>query len=315
MKKVKFIFVYLLVVMQIFVACSIGDKQASSNVSLDAESYEIINKRYGDKAVTIDTVVDIYKDAEINSERITQSLFNQMVTVLEERDTWVKVKTVDGCTGWLRSKFIDRDCTSVKKEIYSDRIIITGKKKTVYTNYGGGATLKDVSMGTEFFIKGKRKNYYEVIVPGNMTGWVEMKNTIQIPVNKPIPKTSAGDFVATVEKFRDTQYLMGGVSTWQGVDCSGVVYISARINGIELPRVTTDQFEFIKEVPTSLDNIKLGDLLFFSPNEDLADISDIGVYIGNGKFIYANQAKGSIDEALLDLDYYVKRIKGIRRIF
>lgn len=313
MKKVKIILLYLLVVIQVFTGCSLA-KKTSSEVSQE-ETEAIINERYKNKAVAIETVVDIFKEADINSERITQSLFNQPVTILEEIDGWLRVETIDDSTGWLRSKFIDRDCTSVKKEIYTERIVITGKKKTVYTNYGGGATLKDVSMGTEFFVKSKKKNYYEVVVPGKLTGWVEKKDTIQIGADSEIPITSSEDFAATVEKFKDTQYLLGGSSAWQGLDGSGVVYIGARINGIELPRSTLGQFDFTKDGPESVDDLKLGDLLFFSANEDLADISNIGVYVGNDRFIYANKAKGSIDSAQLHSDYYMKRVKGIRRIF
>jgi len=314
LRKVKFgLLLYILIIAQILTGCSFS-KTVSSDVS-QKESEEIINERYKDKAVTIDTVVDIFKEADINSERITQCLFNQLVTIIEEGDNWVKVRTNDGSIGWLRSKFIDRDCTSVKKELYTERIVITGKKKAVYTNYGGGATLKDVSMGTELFVKSKKKNYYEVVVPGNLTGWVESKNTILIGADAPIPVTSASDFAATVEKFKDTQYLLGGTSAWQGVDGSGLVYISAKINGIDLPRSVLEQFEFIKDGIESVEDIKVGDLLFFSTNEDLEDISDIGVYVGNDNFIYANKSKGRIDSASLNSDYFIKRMKGIRRLF
>lgn len=315
MKKLVIIFIYLLIAAQMFTGCSFGDRQASSDVSQTKESIEAINARYKDKAVIIDSVVDVFKEAEINSERITQGLFNQPVTVLENKDTWTKVKTVDGSTGWLRSKFVDKDCTSIKKELYSERIVITGKKKQVFTNYGGGGTLKDVTMGTEFFVKTKKKNYYEVIVPGKQTGWVEMKNTILVSVDKPIPKTTADDFAATVLKFKDSQYLMGGVSDLQGIDCSGLIYICARINGVDLPRGISDQFEFIKEGPDSFEDVKIGDLVYFSANEDKAGVSGIGVCIGAGKYIHANKAKGAVDVAALDSDYYMKRIMGIKRIF
>jgi cell wall-associated NlpC family hydrolase len=316
LSKVKISLLYILTILiflQIFTGCNISEK---TNSDISQEEVEaIINERYKDKAVTIDTVVDIFKEADINSERITQCLFNQLVTVIEEKDSWVKVKTVDGSIGWLRSKFIDRDCTSVKQELYSERIVITGKKKTVYTNYGGGATLKDVSMGTEFFVKSKKKNYYEVVIPGNLTGWVESKNTILIGAASPIPKTSADDFATTVEKFKETQYLLGGTGAWQGVDGSGVVYISAKINGVDLPRNASEQFDFIIDRPEDLENLRKGDLLFFSPNEELEDISDVGVYIGDDCFIYANKSKGRIDIDSTKSDYYIKRIKGIRRIF
>lgn len=316
MKKIKICLIYILIVLtmvQIFAGCSKTEK-TDSDVSQE-EIEAIINERYKDKAVTVENVVDIFKEADINSERITQCLFNQLVTVLEEKDSWARVKTVDGSIGWLRSKFIDRDCTSVKKELYTERIVITGKKKSVYTNYGGGATLKEVSMGTEFFVKSKKKNYYEVAVPGNLTGWVEIKNTILIGADASIPVTSSEDFATTVEKFKDTQYLLGGTSAWQGVDGSGVVYVSARINGIDLPRNVEEQFEFIENRPENLEDIKIGDLLFFSTNEDLEDISEVGVYIGDDRFIYANKSKGRIENDSIKNDYFAKRIKGIRRLF
>ncbi len=315
MKRVKFIFLYLLIAVQIFAGCSIIDRQTSSDILQNTESPEVINKRYEDKAVIIDTVVDIFAQADINSERITQGLFNEPVTVLEEKDTWTKVKTVDGSYGWLRSKFIDRDCTSVKKELYSDRIVITGTIKTVYTNYGGGATLKEAVMGTEFFIKGKRKNYYEVVVPGNLTGWVEVKNTIQLNAKDSIPKTSAGDFAATAEKFKGTQYLLGGVGARQGMDCSGVVYICAKINGVDLPRGAIEQFEAVKEGPLNMGDIKSGDLLFFSANEEQSEVSDVGIYIGDNQILFDNKAKGSIGYTKLDEGNLMKRIVGIKRIF
>ena len=313
MRKIRIILLYLLIAIQVLSGCNV-DKKTSSEVSQE-EAEAIINERYKNKAVAIETVVDIFKEPDINSERITQSLFNQPVTILEDIDGWFRVETIDGTTGWLRSKFVDRECTSVKKELYTERIVITGKKKAVYTNYGGGATLRDVSMGTELFVKSKKKNYYEVMVPGKLTGWIEKKDTILIGADSEIPITSAEDFVATVEKFKDTQYLLGGSSAWQGVDGSGVVYLSARINGIELPRSTLDQFDYIKDGPVSLDDIKLGDLLFFSGNEDSEDISNIGIFIGNDRFIYENKSKGCIDSALVHSDYYMKRLKGIRRIF
>jgi len=54
--------------------------------------------------------------------------------VIEEKGSWTKVKVVDGYTGWLKSKFIDRDCTSIMEEKYTDRAVITGKTKKVYSS-------------------------------------------------------------------------------------------------------------------------------------------------------------------------------------
>ncbi|HPD00283.1 MAG TPA: C40 family peptidase [Acetivibrio sp.] len=270
---------------------------------------------YDNVAVVLDTVVDVFREPDITSERVTQAIFNQPVTILEEKDSWVKVKVVDGYTGWLRSKYIDRDCSSIMKENFTDKAVVTEKTQKVYSGAGGGVTLKDVVMGTELYIKNKKDRYFEVVLPGNITGWIETKGTIKVPVESPIPKTSAQDFLATVKKFMETQYLWGGVSAWQGLDCSGLVYICSRINGVNLPRDADMQYDFIKTGPQNTGGLKPGDLLFFSSNEDLANVSHVGIYLGEDQFIHASQSAGKVTYGSINSEYYKKRLKGIRRIF
>jgi len=274
-----------------------------------------IENKYKDKAVVLDTVVDIFREPDINSERVTQAIFNQKVDVIEEKGTWTKVKVVDGYIGWLKSKFVDRDCTSIMEEKYTDRAVVTGKTKKVYSSAGGGVTLKDVVMGTELFIRGKKDRYYEVVLPGGLTGWIDTKDTIRVPSGSLVPTTSAQDFMATVNKFKGTPYLWGGVSSWEGVDCSGLVYICSRINGVDLPRDADMQFEFIQNEIGGTAELKVGDLIFFSSNEELKDVSHVGVYAGDGKFVHASKSKGIVIETGLDTEYYFKRLKGIKRIF
>lgn len=329
MKKILLVAVILGIYGLFMCGCGKVSQKVSSNIpngsngaeedvakpkSSDGKNLDMENK-YKNKAVVLETVVDIFREPDINSERVTQAIFNQPVEVIEEKGSWTKVKVVDGYTGWLKSKFIDRDCTSIMEEKYTDRAVITGKTKKVYSSAGGGVTLKDVVMGTELFIKEKKDRYYEVALPGGITGWIDTKDTIKVPSGSPIPKTSAQDFVATVSKFTGTPYLWGGVSSWEGVDCSGLVYICSRINGVDLPRDVDMQFEFIKTGVGSVEELKAGDFLFFSSSEELKDVSHVGVYVGDGKFIQAAKSKGMVVETGLDTEYYLKRLKGIKRIF
>jgi gamma-D-glutamyl-L-lysine dipeptidyl-peptidase len=54
-----------------------------------------------------------------------------------------------------------------------------------------------------------------------------------------------GSPFATAQKFLGVNYLWSGISGW-GVDCSGLVMISARTNGVVVPRDSTDQFDAAK---------------------------------------------------------------------
>lgn len=292
-----------------------GGEAASPSDEGDDKNESPVEVSYENIAVVLDTVVDIFREPDITSERVTQAIFNQPVTILEEKDSWVKVKVVDGYTGWLRSKYIDRDCSSIMKENFTDRAVVTEKTQKVYSGAGSGVTLKDVAMGTELYIKNKKDRYYEVALPGNITGWIETTGTIKVPVGSSIPKTSAQDFLATVKKFMETPYLWGGVSARQGLDCSGLVYICSRINGVDLPRDADMQYDFIKTGPQDTRGLKPGDLLFFSSNEDLSNVSHVGIYIGEDQFIHASQSAGKVTYGSINSDYYKKRLKGIRRIF
>lgn len=264
-------------------------------------------------AVINDTVVDVFRDPDTKSERVTQALFNQPVSVLEKREAWLKVKVVDGYTGWIKEKFAEADFSSIKPQGHKYRAVVTNRTQKIYSGTKNSMTLKETVMGTELYVRNKTDNRYEVSLPGNTVGWISSSGTIQLPLESRIPKTSVNDFVATVNKFKGTVYLWGGVSAYGGLDCSGLTYICSRINGIELQRDADQQFK--QGTVVALEAVRQGDLVFFSTNEDLKDISHVGIYISNNQFIHASKSKGSVTVNSLTEDYYKKRLAGIRRFF
>jgi cell wall-associated NlpC family hydrolase len=189
-----------------------------------------------------DTTADVFKAPDTQSERVTQAIFNQPANILEQKDNWVRVKVVDGYTGWMKSKYINKDCSSLKKEKFEFRIVVTAKTKKIYSMVKGGVTLKDVVMGTELYCRNKVEDQYEVALPGNVNGWISESGTMKISPDAHIPKTTAMDFIMTANKLKGTTYLWGGVSYW-GIDCSGLTYICSRMNGVDLPRDADQQFQ------------------------------------------------------------------------
>jgi len=286
---------------------------AAPEVQMSAKSFKNSDTVEGSTGVITDTVVDVFNEPDTQSQRITQAIFNQPAAILEEGEGWTKVKVVDGYTGWIKSKYLDRDCTSIKSEDFKFKVVVTAKTKKICLLPNNSTALKDVVMGTEFYSGNKTEGWYEIALPGNRTGWISASGTIQIPVGDYIPKTSAADFINTANSFKGTIYLYGGVSSWGGVDSSGLIYICSRINGITLPRDAGQQFKAGEDV--KIENIKQGDLLFFSTGEDLEDVSLVGIYIGNNQFLHASQFKGKVTTNSIDESYYSTRLAGIRRIF
>ena len=309
----------LLIVTVLVTACGVEKHMSvltSKNFNIktqedDPSSY-LSEPSYKNKGVITDTVADVFKNPDTGSERVTQAVYNEPVDILEEQEGWLKVQVVDGCTGWVKTRYIDRDYSSIAGE-FKFRIIITSKTKKIYSEPKGGLTIKEVVMGTELYSTRKSQELYEVVLPGRLTGWVSESGTIQISPGGEVPKTTGEAFAATVTKLNGTIYLWGGVSAWNGVDSSGLIYICSKINGVNLPRGTQEQFNI--GTPVERDSIKPGDIVFFSSMEDQGDVSLAGVIIQGNQFVYASKSRGNVITASLEDEYFNNRIIGIKRIF
>lgn len=275
---------------------------------------ELKKQDFSNSGVVNETVVDIFREPDIQSERVTQSIFNQPVRILGEKDNWIKVTVMDGYTGWVKSRYIDRDCTSIDSSLYKSRIIITNKTKKIYSRPVDGLTVKDVVLGTELYCAEKKENWCRVVLPGKKEGWVEAAGMILLASDEPIARTTAVNFTDTAKKFLKTVYLWGGVSA-SGIDCSGLTYICSRINGITLPRDADQQYKAGKEVPIDQKNFCEGDLLFFSADEKHESVTHVGIYIGDGRFLHASKQKSNVMISKVSESYYAKRLMGARRIF
>ena len=96
-----------------------------------------------------------------------------------------------------------------------------------------------------------------------------------------------------------TPYQLGG-SGKLGIDCSGLVYVIYRdYNSTRLPKNTEKLYRDLKRVDYK--NCRYGDLLFFS--FDRTQVSHVGIYVGNNKFVHASKSRGVIISSMNE-DYY-----------
>jgi len=117
------------------------------------------------------------------------------------------------------------------------------------------------------------------------------------------------ELVRTARSFMGVPYLWGGTSPEAGFDCSGLAMAVYRLNGIDIPRSSREQFE--AGSPVEGDRLMEGDLVFFATLEG-GKASHVGIYAGRGEFIHAPGQGKRIRLDTLDGGYYGSRYVGSR---
>ena len=117
------------------------------------------------------------------------------------------------------------------------------------------------------------------------------------------------EILRTAKRFIGVPYRWGGSSADAGFDCSGLTMTVYRLNGLNLPRVSKEQFKTGTPIPRS--QLLRGDLVFFATSGGRR-VSHVGIYAGNGKFIHAPRKGKRIRAESLSKAYFRSRYLGAR---
>lgn len=257
-------------------------------------------------AVILKSVSNIYSEPDQNSEILTQAVMGEEVKILEGRKTWIKVSIQDGYTGWTEagSVKIFRAAGNVKQwALVKVRTAALRKEPSEISS-----VKTTVVLGTKLEVLQKKGSWLNLSLAGEPVGWLNSSDAEMIESGKSGKKISSDDILATAKKFLGTPYLWGGVTTL-GADCSGFVYSVFKYNDLLLPRDADQQF--LQGAAVNADDFKRGDLVFFRTY--LPDVSHVGIYCGNGKFIHCSSYAGVIFSDMTS-GYYKEEFCGARRI-
>ena len=103
-----------------------------------------------------------------------------------------------------------------------------------------------------------------------------------------------------------TPYRYGGSDPSDGFDCSGLVYYAYTRHGQTVPRTSRAQFDAANKIP--IVQAAAGDLLFF---QDQANLSHVGIYLGDGRFVHAPSSGHAVSIAKMDDPYYRRHLVAI----
>jgi cell wall-associated NlpC family hydrolase len=120
--------------------------------------------------------------------------------------------------------------------------------------------------------------------------------------------TQGAQALSIARQFLGTPYRWGGESPATGFDCSGLLQYSFKQLGVDIPRVSQDQFRSGAPVPKEA--LQPGDLVFFQRG---GDVHHVGMYVGNGQFLHAPHTGDVVKISSLSEPHYAAEYCGARR--
>jgi cell wall-associated NlpC family hydrolase len=231
------------------------------------------------------SIVPCRSEASHRSEMVTQLLFGESFTILEETEEWANILTAyDEYDCWISNK----QYQSIKEDTF---------KKLQ-------AQAQALSTEPMQLIQDKKTNGFFPIVAGSLLPFLSGKeiqlenNVYEFSGESVLPDTqhiSRNKIISTAYPYLNSPYLWGGRSFF-GIDCSGFTQIVFKLNGFKLPRDASQQT--LLGFPLSfVEEAQAGDLAFFDNEE--GRITHVGIILDDNKIMHAS-GKVRIDK----LDHY-----------
>jgi hypothetical protein len=291
----------------------------------DGESTVLLLYESQDYAVAKRQVVDVFYEPDLRSKRMTQLLYND-VTEITSRDYYgfLEIRLAEGVKGYVMEKDVTFCTSHVEPALFRHKIVITAKSKRIMSHASRGSLLVEVPMGTVLFSDYQGSNVYRIALADDDYGWISASGMIRLDPEGSPQKSTAEKYYETVLHFNHAKYIEGGIST-VGASSEGIAFISAYINGLDIPRDRYGQMEAGYAVSAFKGDLKTldyaliqrGDLIFFGEKtETEIRISEMGIVVGYGQVLMSRRTQSSVRIIRLD-DHpsLAEYVITVRRLF
>ena len=218
-------------------------------------------------------LVPVRSEPSDKSEMVTQLLFGETFSLLEDNGNWILIKAhFDGYEGWIDKK---------QATLISDDFLLKIKSHGSFLVTSNLAACRELSGNLEY-----------MLLRGSQLPLIE-KDIFQVGDKNFVfsgtySQTGLGfdnlKVVPVCLSYLNTPYLWGGRSI-AGIDCSGLVQVAYNECGMKMPRNASQQAS-LGETIDFVDETLPGDLAFF---DNLSgDITHVGIIIGDRKILHAS---------------------------
>jgi gamma-D-glutamyl-L-lysine dipeptidyl-peptidase len=256
------------------------------------------------KAVVIVPVADLRSDQSLpepgksDDKQQTQLLFGETVEVVSSSGDWVQIHAIEqpeftthqkweGYPGWVQK--------SALKEIASSQAagnaVVTAK--WLGDAYERNASEKDLPLGARVRVTRTRKGLCRIDLGNGRSMWTAPALRMDA---KSTPRDSLRyHILTTASLLMGDRYIWGGLSPLDetgrillsGVDCSGLVHLAYRVNGMTVPRDSLDQYLQADKIRRG--DLKPADLIFSAKSDNPKNVTHVVLYAGEDQIIEAPQ--------------------------
>ncbi len=221
------------------------------------------------KGICTLSVIPVYISPSHREEMVTQLLFGEQYSILEELEEWIKiVNKYDEYHGW-----IPKNQFSASGKAYDEAVHC---------------------FSTELFSYARTDDDHQIVIPAagilplHSDGIFRLdEKTIHLETaffNPEKQRYNKKDIVRNAKEFLGSPYLWGG-KTFTGIDCSGLVQNAFRMSGIFLPRDSAQQ-AMMGETVNLIHEAEPGDIAFFDNEEGV--ITHTGIVIEKQHIIHSS---------------------------
>ena len=224
-------------------------------------------------------VVDVWKTSSRDSERISQRVLGQPMSITEIiDDRWCIATGDDNYTGYVERRFLTEGAVS------PDAIICVPFASVRQSPERSAQLVVRLSIGSCVTRLENQGQWTQIGFPGGETGWVM---TVQLTDSHGLNYTHAPQRAMSLF---GTPYLWGGSSAY-GIDCSGLTQLMYRLCGVILLRDAHLQRDDSRFDHITFDALEPGDLVFFGTPDK---VTHVGMHHSPGKYIHSTGGSGVI---------------------
>lgn len=227
----------------------------------------------------------------------TQLLYGEQVRWLRTQDGWAQIEAVEqpeythhkrweGYPGWVPASAL-----APWQPLLAPNIVITEKWVPTWEDaYGAMPARWRFALGTRLRATDIGGHLWRVeLLDGGMV-WIPQRVAKPLAELQALPVNEKRRAILhSAELLFGDRYYWGGRSPATsalkdqitGVDCSGLVNLAYRANGMEIPRDAQEQFERARRITT----LAPADLIFLSERSNPQRIVHVMLYAGNGELI------------------------------